>query len=645
MNEERRLDAKCAADGCGCCGARERSHGHTHDHNHDHGELNVRREIILIAAVAALLAAGMLTEGVVSLTLLYAAYAAAGFKIVIDAAKGIAAGQFADENVLMSVATIGALALGDHAEAVMVMLLYRVGELLQSIAVNRSRASISAALDLRPDTARVMRGGEEVLLRADEVMIGETVVVKPGERIPVDGVIASGESYVDCSAITGESVPVRAAKGDSVSSGGINTSGAISLTAQRTAGESTASRILRAVEDAAEHKPRIQNFITRFSRVYTPAVMGLTALVAVVPPLLGAGSFSEWIHRGLLLLVISCPCALVLSVPLTFFAGLARASSSGVLLKGANVMEALVRAKAVAFDKTGTLTKGTFEVTSVEAAEGFEEQEIIDCAAALERKSGHPAGQAIVRASKRALTFESMEERAGYGVSGVVEGKEVLAGNARLLDAEGIAYPVLPDAKSFVLVAVDGRYAGVVRIDDEIKAKSAEAVGRVKAGGRHVALLTGDTLPSARTIAEQAGIEDIHAALLPEDKLEVLRRLRAERGPVIFVGDGINDAPVLAGADVGCALGAGGTDAAIEAADMVVMQEELTALPEAIGIAGRTLAVAKANIIFALAVKLIVMAFGVLGLAQMWMAVFADVGATLLCVLNALRLLAVHKKV
>ncbi len=653
MSEEEKNAASCPIGGCPLCdecneGLKLEHEHHDEDereHSHEHDGLNLKREIIMLASSAVLLAAGLLTEGILSVTLLYAAYAAVGIPILIGAVEGLFKGRFADENVLMSVATIGALALGEQAEAVMVMLLYRLGELLQGLAVRRSRASINAALNIRPDMARVLRGGTESVVRADDVAVGETVVVKPGERIPVDGRVIAGESYADCSAITGEAVPVRIAPGDAVLSGSINTSGAVSVIAEKTAGESTASRILRAVEEASGSKPRIQNFITRFARVYTPVVMALTVLIAVLPPLFGAGSFSEWIHRGLLLLVISCPCALVLSVPLTFFAGLARESSSGVLLKGANVMEALVRSKVVAFDKTGTITKGAFEVTSAQPADGFVEQELIDYAAALERMSAHPVAQAIVRASKNGLAAASMTERAGFGVSGLVESKRVLVGNARLLEAEGVAHPAQSEAKSLTFVAVEGKYAGVIFIDDEIKPQSAAAIRRIRESGRHVALLTGDSRAAAESVARQVGIEDVHASLLPEDKLDVLKSLRAQKGPVIFVGDGINDAPVLAGADVGCAIGLGGTDAAVEAADMVLMREDLGVLPEGIRVARRTLDIAKANIIFALAVKGIVMVLGVFNIAQMWMAVFADVGTTLLCVLNALRLLIVHKKV
>ncbi len=661
---------------CGCaCGhshaneyslEKALSHEHTHkgeacaEHCHAHGEghcachgqtpADSRKELWVIAAAAALLAGGLLTDGWVRLGLLLLAYLAAGGEVLFHAATGLFKGRLADENVLMSVATIGAMILGDYAEGVMVMLLYRIGEFLQGLAVRRSRASISATLNLRPDKVRILReSGEgspfvEELLPVEKAKLGDRFLVLPGERVPLDGVVIEGNGFVDCSAITGESVPVHVKEGAALLSGSVNQTGRLLARADKTAGESTASRILRAVEEAVETKPRMEGFITRFARVYTPVVMLLTLLVAVIPPLFGLGEWKEWIHRGLLLLVISCPCALVLSVPLTFFAGLARESSAGVLLKGANVMETLVRAKTVAFDKTGTVTRGGFSVTMVEAENGFNKEELIELAAAVERGSTHPIAHAVAAAAKQTLPCSDMEELAGHGVAGVVNGRRVLAGNARLMEREGVAHPGEAQAKTEVLVAVDGLYAGRVLIEDELRPGSAEAIRRLKDRALHTAMLTGDAQGTASAVAQAVGVGEVHAALLPGDKLHVLQTIRQKHGPTVFVGDGINDAPVLAGADVGCAMGIGGSDAAVEAADMVLMGEELGALPEAIGIAGRTLSIAKANVIFALGVKLAVMILGVLGYAEMWMAVFADVGTALLCVLNALRLLPRKKR-
>ena len=477
----------------------------------------------------------------------------------------------------------------------------------------------------------------------DEAKAGDRYEILPGDRIPLDGTVVEGESFVDLSAITGESVPVHVAAGDELVSGGINKSGRLVAVAVHEAGESNASRIIRAVEEASESKPRMENFITRFARIYTPAVMVLTLLVAVIPPLMGLGEWKEWIHRGLLLLVISCPCALVLSVPLTFFAGLARQSSNGVMLKAANVMEMLCGVKAVALDKTGTITRGNFVVAKADCEDGFEEAELIELAAALEAKSTHPIAHAIVSAANGAYAADSMEEVAGCGVKGSVNGKTVLAGNSKHMKKENISYREHAERGTTVYVAVDGKYAGCIVIDDTIKPQSKEAVAMMKKHGLDVELLTGDNQASAAAVAKEVGIENVHASLMPGDKLDTLKKIRAEHGPVAFVGDGINDSVVLSGADVGCAMGAGGTDAAVEAADMVIMGDELTALPKAIDVSKRTMLIAKENVVFALAIKLIVMILGITGHAEMWMAVFADVGAALICVLNAVRLLPAKK--
>lgn len=633
------------AHGCGCsCSCHDDDccgHGHSHGADPD----GIKKEIVFIAVSAALTAIALLfLDGTVKMIALLAAYFAAGAEILFNAFKGVVKGRIVDENFLMSVATIGAIALGDYFEGVMVMLLYRIGELLQGIAVGRSQRSIKQVLDLRPDTVRLDINGQFMVQPAERAKAGDIFEVLPGERIPLDGMVIEGESFIDLSAITGESVPVHVGKNDELISGGINKSGRIVAIAAKEAGESTASRIIHAVEEAAESKPRMESFITRFARVYTPAVMALTVLVAVIPPLFGLGDWTTWIHRGLLLLVISCPCALVLSVPLTFFAGLARQSNSGILLKAANVMEALCSVKAVALDKTGTITKGSFNVTSVNCEKGFDEEELINLAAALEAKSTHPIAHAIVSAAKGGYETESMEEIAGFGVRGEVNGKTVLVGNKKLMRSEGISYPDSSERGTTVLVAVDGRFAGSIIIDDTIKENSAMAITSLKKQGLAVALLTGDGDSAARAVAEEAGIESVYASLMPGEKLETLKELRAKHGPVMFVGDGINDSVVLSGADVGCAMGIGGTDAAVEAADMVLMGEELAALPKAIDISKRTIIVAKENVVFALAVKLAVMVLGIMGAAEMWMAVFADVGTALICVLNAVRLLPIMKK-
>ncbi len=630
-------DHDCCHDhSCGCgCGC-----GHDHAHSAD----DIKKDIILIAVSAVLTIVGLVfLNGIAKTIVLLAAYVIVGGEILWNAIKGLLHGNLVDENLLMSVATVGAIALGEYGEGVMVMLLYRVGELLQGIAVGRSQRSIKEVLDLRPDTVRLEENGSFVVKHADEAKPGDRYEILPGDRIPLDGTVCEGESFVDLSAITGESVPVHVAAGDELVSGGINKSGRIVAVATREAGESTASRIIHAVEEATETKPRMENFITRFARVYTPSVMVLTLLVAVIPPLAGLGEWREWIHRGLMLLVISCPCALVISVPLTFFAGLARQSSNGVMLKAANIMETLCAVKAVALDKTGTITRGSFVVTKKECEDGVEESELIELAAALESKSTHPIAHAIVSAASGTYSAENMEEVAGCGVKGTVNGKAVLAGNSKLMKKENIAYREHAERGTTVYVAADGKYMGCIVIDDTIKPQSAEAVAMMKKRGLDVELLTGDNKASADSVAKEVGITNVHASLMPGEKLEVLKKIRAEHGPVAFVGDGINDSVVLSGADVGCAMGDGGTDAAVEAADMVIMGDELTALPKAVDVSKRTMLIARENVVFALGIKLVVMILGITGHAEMWMAVFADVGAALICVLNAVRLLPAKK--
>ncbi len=632
-NHEHGHGCSCCDHGCGC--------GHDHAHDTD----DIKKEIILIAISAALMIAGLcMADGVIKTIVLLASYITVGAEILINAFRGLLHGRIADENVLMSVATIGAIALGEYGEGVMVMLLYRVGELLQGIAVGRSQRSIKQVLDLRPDTVRLERNGEYTVLRAEEAKAGDKYEILPGERIPLDGTVIEGESFVDLSAISGESVPVHVSVGSELVSGGINKSGRIVAVAVREAGESTASRMIRAVEEAAESKPRMERFITRFARVYTPAVMVLTLLVAVIPPIVGLGEWREWIHRGLLLLVISCPCALVLSVPLTFFAGLARQSSNGIMLKAANIMETLCRVKAVALDKTGTITKGCFTVTATECEGELEGDDLIEIAAALEAKSTHPIAHAITSVAKGKYGAEEMQELAGFGVKGKVNGQTVLAGNMKLMRSEGVECGEHTERGTTVHIAIDGSYAGRIVIDDSVKPQSRETIEMLKKQGMNVALLTGDNTQSAMNVADEVGIESVHAALMPNEKLDVLKAMREKHGPVVFVGDGINDSVVLSGADVGCAMGAGGTDAAVEAADMVIMGDELTALPKAIEISMRTMFIARENVVLALGIKLIVMVLGIMGYAQMWMAVFADVGTALICILNAIRLLPQRKE-
>lgn len=633
-----RADACCSErDNCKACAIASGEH----DHAHGHDGSKIKKELALLAAGAVLFAIGLLLEGTASFVLLLLAYALLGAQVVFQAVKGLFSGNFLDENMLMSVATFGALALGDAAEAAGVMLFYRVGELLQELAVDRSRRSIQATINMRPEKARVLRDGETEV-EPELVEVGERILVKPGERIPLDGIVESGEGYADYSAITGESAPVFLESGSNAVSGGINKSGALTIRVTERYERSTVSRIMEAVEDAEKNKPKLQGFITRFSRIYTPAVIVFAALVAFLPPVLGMGEFSVWVHKALLFLVISCPCALVLSVPLTFFAGLANASARGVLFKGANILETIARAKAFAFDKTGTLTKGMFRVTKIEPANGWNEKDILAYAAALERMSTHPVGRALAEADGAGYVAEGVEELAGRGMRGTMKGKAVLAGNAKLLEQSGI---VVTEARGTVVyVAIDGVYAGAVTVGDEIKPGAAQAVKALKDKTGYVAMLTGDSEMAARETANAAGVDEVYFSLLPEDKLTVMRRIREQHGATVFVGDGINDAPVLAGADAGCTIGLTSTDAAVEAADLVLMRDDLSLLPQTVELSRRTMLIAKLNVALALFIKAAVMVLGLFGYAKMWMAVFADVGAALLCVLVALTLMPVRKK-
>lgn len=627
----------CEPDGCTVCASC--------GHNHEHGEEAEEpwKMWLPIALGAALFVGGFLTEGVAHIILNLVAYVLLGAPVLLQAGKDILRGQVFGESFLMGIATIGALALGDYDEAVAVMLFYRVGEYFQDLAVGRSRKTIRAAVGLRPDTARVMREGEWRVMDPAEVNVGEQVRVNPGERIPLDGEVSSGESLVDFSALTGESVPVRVSVGREVMAGGINQVGPITVRVIRPASESAVSRVLRAVEDAAKGKPKLENFITRFARVYTPIVVAIAAMLAVIPPVIGLGAFSQWLHRALIFLVISCPCALVISVPLTFFAGLANASSRGVLFKGANRMEQLSTVQAAVFDKTGTLTHGVFKVQEVVPVTRGTESELLELAAAAEHFSPHPVASAIRSAAGAYTPAEDVQEIAGHGVVATVSGKRVFVGNARLMQEQGITdYPASTGTVAYV--AVDGIYAGMILIADEIKQDAKAAIKSLNGLIRYTAILTGDAEAPAQEAANQTGVNGVHYKLLPEEKLTRMQEIRQTHGSVLFVGDGINDAPVLMGADVGMAIGGSGTDMAVEAADVVLLAPELTAIPDSISISRRTMTIAKMNIAFAIAIKVLVMVLGAVGLANMWMAVFADVGTTLICVVNALRLLPSKRK-
>ena len=560
-----------------------------------------------------------------------AAYLVLGWEILLTAGKNLVKGRMLDENFLMGIATLGAFAIGEFPEAVGVMLFYRVGEWFEEKALERSRSQIMEAVDLRPETVLLDNG---MAIPAEDAEAGDLLLVRPGDRIPLDAVVVKGESRIDTAPITGEPVPVSVKPGDRVISGCVNMAGRLIIQVERPLAESMVTRILNSVENAAANKPRFEKFITRFARVYTPIVVGLAAFVALVPSVI-TGNWSYWIYTALSFLVMSCPCALVLSVPLAFFSGIGVGGKRGILFKGGLAMEALGRIRAVVMDKTGTLTRGDFRVQEVRG-------DVLALAAACEQYSTHPIGISILEAAKeQGLTLEkpeSLEEIAGQGIRAHISGREILCGNEKLMAAHGVAIPEENVIGTQVLVAEDGVYRGCLIVADTVKETSKSAVSALKKLGLSTAMLTGDGEETARAVAKGTGVEAVYAKLLPEDKLTVLGSIREKMGAVMFVGDGINDAPVLAGADVGAAMGSG-ADAAIEAADVVFMTSDPAAIPQAVDIARQTARIAWQNVIFALAVKLLVMVLGLAGFASMWMAVFADSGVAMLCVLNSIRML------
>ena len=612
----------------------------------DEEKRQARREVTELVIGAVCMALGLALKSVslpATFAICAAGYIILGRQIVWTAVRNLCSGHVFDENFLMTIATLGAFVIGEYPEAVGVMLFFRVGELFEHRAVEKSRSQIMEAVDLRPETVQIARGGRVETIPAEEAEVGDILIVRPGDRVPLDGVVVEGESFLDTSAVTGEPVPVRAAAGDALVSGWVNTSGLLHMRVQKPLSESMVTRILDAVENAAASKPKIDRFITRFSRIYTPIVVAVAALTAVVPSLF-TGDWNHWVYTALTFLVISCPCALVLSVPLAFFSGIGTASRSGILFKGGAALEALADIKVAALDKTGTITKGTFTVTAIEPAAGLDEAQLLGLAACCEQESTHPIAASIsAAAAARGLavqTLHEVEELAGYGVRAVADGRTVLCGNQKLMEQNGVSLPELPAAggATVVYLACDGVFAGRLRISDTVKDGAKQAIGQLKRLGVTSAMLTGDSAESAHAIAAQTGIDAVYAHLLPEHKLEHLRGIRGQYGPILFVGDGINDAPVLAGADVGAAMGSG-ADAAIEAADVVFLTGELSAVPQAIALSRKTARVSRQNIVFALAVKLAVMLLGLAGIASMWLAVFADTGVAMLCVLNSIRLL------
>ncbi|WP_213697456.1 heavy metal translocating P-type ATPase [Acetomicrobium sp.] len=588
-------------------------------------------------------------ESAARLLLFLAAYAVAGGDVILRAARNISRRQIFDENFLMSVATIGAFCIGQYSEAVAVMLFYKIGMLFQDRAVDKSRKSIAELMNIRPDYANLKRGDVIDRVDPDEVNIGDVIVIKPGEKVPLDCVVMEGSSSLDTSPLTGESMPKAVREGDELLSGSVNLNGLLVARVKKNASESTASKILDLVENAAAKKSKSENFITKFARCYTPAVVGGAAFIAVVPPLaLGGAAFGDWIYRALVFLVISCPCALVISIPLSFFGGLGAAARKGILVKGSNYLEALADAEVAVFDKTGTLTKGTFKVQEVVSKDIYNNEEILKFAACAESFSNHPISLSIRRAYGKeidAALISKVKEIPGQGVTATVEGRFVAAGNGKMMQMLDIPISAedLVDAATVVHVAVDGEYKGYIVIGDVIKEDAVKAISELKAQNvKKIVMLTGDAKSVAESVAMSLGIDEAYGGLLPADKVQKLEDLMASKSPkgkLIFVGDGINDAPVLARADVGIAMGGLGSDAAIEAADVVIMTDEPSKVPAAIKIAKRTLAIAKQNIAIALGVKGAVLALGALGIASMWAAVFADVGVTLIAVFNAIRVL------
>lgn len=604
-----------------------------------------KRERIEIVAGAGLFLAGILLKDkyeLFSTILFVSSYLTLGWEILLTAGKNICKGRMLDENFLMSIATLGAFAIQEYAEAVGVMLFYRIGEMFEHIAVEKSRGQIMSAVDLRPEVVSREQNGVTEVIPAEQAQAGDLLIVRPGDRIPLDGTVIDGESRIDTSPVTGEPVPVKVEKGDSLVSGCVNTSGLLKMRVEKVLEDSMVTRILDSVEHAAASKPKIDKFITRFARVYTPFVVALALATAILPSLV-TGNWSYWVYTALTFLVISCPCALVLSVPLAFFSGIGAGSKRGILFKGGVAIEALQGVKTVVMDKTGTITEGNFVVQKCVANE-MEEEELLRLAAVCEKNSTHPIGTSILLAAEERKVSvpdpERITEISGKGIEAVLDGRQILCGNQKLMEQYQVDLTNGPKGSygTEVLVAVDGEFAGFLVISDTIKKDAVSAVQELKRQKIRTAMLTGDAKESAEAVAEQTGIDEVHARLLPEEKLGELTKIREQNGSVMFVGDGINDAPVLAGADVGAAMGSG-ADAAIEAADVVFMTSSMEAIPASLEIARSTNRIAKQNVLFALAIKVVVMVLGLAGFADMWLAVFADTGVAMLCVLNSIRIL------
>ena len=612
--------------------------------------MNNKNRVTRIILGGVLFGIALLTKSEIQLLLYLISYIIVGGDVLLKAIKNIFRGQVFDENFLMGIATVGAFLIGEYPEGVAVMLFYQIGEVFQSYAVDQSRKSIVGLMDIRPDYANVKRGNELVKMDPDEVKVNDVIVIKAGERIPLDGVVIEGNSMIDTSALTGESVPRELSIGSDVLSGCININGVLIVRVTKEYEESTVSKILDLVENASSKKSKSENFITKFARYYTPAVVIVAAVLAILPPLLIEGAtFSEWVPRALTFLVISCPCALVISVPLSFFGGIGAASKSGVLVKGSNYLEALAETEMVVFDKTGTLTKGVFTVQEINA-KGIPEEDLLELTAYAENYSNHPISMSLKEAYNKKIDeskITDVEEISGCGVRAVVKGKKVYAGNIKLMKKINVPYYKGEIIGTVVHVAIDNKYAGYIVIADEVKSDAAKAIKELKeANIKQTVMLTGDSSSVGMKVAKELGLDKAYTELLPAgkvEKVEELLREKSQKGKLAFVGDGINDAPVLSRADIGIAMGGLGSDAAIEAADIVIMTDEPSKIATAMKISKRTLRIVKQNIIFALLVKAVVLVMGAAGIATMWEAVFADVGVSVIAILNATRVLNIKK--
>lgn len=640
-----------------CCtnSNKNRNHaGDNHSHTHEFKENNnvflgyIRDNLLLIIGAIFYIVALVYksNESLLSLILFGVSYLIIGGDVILNAIKNILRGEVFDENFLMSIATMGAFFIGEYPEAVAVMLFYQIGEVFQGYAVNKSRKSISSLMNIRADYANVLRNDKEVKVSPEEVLIGELIIVKPGERVPLDGTILEGTSFIDTSALTGESVPREVTSGNEILSGSINNNGVLKVKVDKEFGQSTVARILELVENASNKKAPTEKFITKFAKIYTPIVVTIAVLVAIIPPMIIKDTtFSDWLYKALSILVVSCPCALVVSIPLGFFSGIGAASKKGILVKGGNYLEALKDSEIVVFDKTGTLTKGIFEVTEINA-KNISKEELLEITAMGESHSNHPIAISIAKAYGKEVNKDEIKgykEVSGHGIEVTIRGNNVLLGNSKLMQSNNISYDDIDSIGTIVHVAINGEYKGNIVISDEIKENIKEALAELREIGiRKTIMLTGDNKSVADKVAKDIGIDEVYSELLPGDKVskveEVLNK-RSSKGKVLFVGDGINDAPVLARADIGVAMGGIGSDAAIEAADVVLMKDKVEEITEAIRVSRRTNKILWQNIIFSLGVKIIVMLLVVLGLTNMWAAVFADVGVTLIAVLNSMRII------